>query len=772
MANAFACRRLRRLRRLVAGVAIGSPESRHPVLKTLRETHSSGHAQIFFTVSRRGPHRGLPARKGLRTLGFKAILAETMPPSDPAPQHSFVTVRPVGLRLGKPYAMGKRDMLFKAGLLDRMRRAAQGLLLGGALAMLASSSAFAASTVTLVWDPSPGGNIAGYRIYYGPSSRAYTNTLAVGNATTATLSNLVTGATYYFAATAYDTANLESDYSAEVGYTNVALAPPIIVLTSPTGGALFTAPATIGLAASVTANGHAITKVQFYSGATLLAENTNTPYAFPWTGVSAGTYSLTARLVYDAGATLDSTPAVNVLVAAARPPNTPPTISAIADQSTPQDTPTLPIPFTIGDAETAASNLTVYAASTNPALVSTNNIVFGGSDSNLTVTLTPVAGATGTVAITVYVSDEGGLTTNTTFQLAVTASMTPSRQANGALSPAAGTQSTTASSTYSGLFHQDDAVRLASAGSFTLTVTPRGKYSGRIQIGTKHYSFSGLLDPQQEGGTNVIKRHDGPSFTLDFHLGAGAQASQVTGHLTDGTWTSTLAGDRAVFGKGITPAFAGNYTLVIPGYDANPSLPAGDGFGMLKVNSAGRVKFVGTLADGTKVSQSAPVSGTGLWPLYLPLYSGNGSLMSWLAFASSPTNDLSGRLIWLKQAGSKSKYYLGGFACECDAFGSTYLRTDPILNLPAASLTFCGGGLASDITNSITIGPRNKVGTPGKQLNLSFSASTGTFKGRFLDPATGKPLSFSGAVFQKLNAAYGVLFGTGDQTSEISLTPQ
>ena len=50
----------------------------------------------------------------------------------------------------------------------------------------------------------------------------------------------------------------------------------------------------------------------------------------------------------------------------------------------------------------------------------TNNIVFGGSDSNLTVTLTPVAGATGTVAITVFVSDEEGLTTNTTFQLTVT----------------------------------------------------------------------------------------------------------------------------------------------------------------------------------------------------------------------------------------------------------------------------------------------------------------------------------------------------------------
>ena len=33
--------------------------------------------------------------------------------------------------------------------------------------------------------------------------------------------------------------------------------------------------------------------------------------------------------------------------------------------------------------------------------------------------------------------------------------------------------------------------------------------------------------------------------------------------------------------------------------------------------------------------------------------------MSWLAFASNTTNDLSGSLTWIKQAGSKSKYYPG-----------------------------------------------------------------------------------------------------------------
>ena len=68
---------------------------------------------------------------------------------------------------------------------------------------------------------------------------------------------------------------------------------------------------------------------------------------------------------------------------------------------------------------------------------------------------------------------------------------------------------------------------------------------------------------------------------------SGDQADQITGHLTDGTWKSTLAGDRA----GSFVPFAGNYTLVIPGYDTNSTLPAGDGFGTLKVNRSGQVEI-------------------------------------------------------------------------------------------------------------------------------------------------------------------------------------
>ncbi len=200
--------------------------------------------------------------------------------------------------------MGKRDMLFKVGLMDRVSCAAHFSFLLGIFAALTPPSALAASSVTLAWDRSTGTNIAGYKIHYGTTSRAYTNTVDVGTSTNVTVSGLINSTTYYFAATAYDTSNLESDLSNEVSYTNVVLAPPTIVLTSPANNAAFTAPATINLAASVTANGHSITRVQFYNGTTLLGEDTTSPYAFNWSSVTAGGYSLTARAVYDAGSTL------------------------------------------------------------------------------------------------------------------------------------------------------------------------------------------------------------------------------------------------------------------------------------------------------------------------------------------------------------------------------------------------------------------------------------------------------------------------------------
>lgn len=73
-------------------------------------------------------------------------------------------------------------------------------------------------SVTLAWDPSPGTNIAGYRLYEGIAPDVYLTMLDLGNLTMATVSNLLQGVTYYFSVTAYDVTGLESPFSAPISY--------------------------------------------------------------------------------------------------------------------------------------------------------------------------------------------------------------------------------------------------------------------------------------------------------------------------------------------------------------------------------------------------------------------------------------------------------------------------------------------------------------------------------------------------------------------------
>ena len=86
-------------------------------------------------------------------------------------------------------------------------------------------------------------------------------------------------------------------------------------------------------------------------------------------------------------------------------PNTAPTISNIADQTINEDTLPPALNFTVGDAESGPTSLTLTKASSNPALVPAENIVFGGSGASRTVTVTPAANQSGTATIPLSLSD-------------------------------------------------------------------------------------------------------------------------------------------------------------------------------------------------------------------------------------------------------------------------------------------------------------------------------------------------------------------------------
>jgi hypothetical protein len=76
-----------------------------------------------------------------------------------------------------------------------------------------------AGTVTLAWNANSEQDIAGYRVHYGTVVLPYNKVFDVKTTTTATVVSLLRGVTYTFAITAYNTAGVESAYSAPVSCT-------------------------------------------------------------------------------------------------------------------------------------------------------------------------------------------------------------------------------------------------------------------------------------------------------------------------------------------------------------------------------------------------------------------------------------------------------------------------------------------------------------------------------------------------------------------------
>ena len=301
---------------------------------------------------------------------------------------------------------------------------------------------------------------------------------------------------------------------------------------------------------------------------------------------------------------------------------------------------------------------------------------------------------------------------------------------------------------FGGLFYEQDAVRLQSAGGFNLSVTAAGKYSGMLQMSAGKLVFSGQFGTLCQATNSIARKHTN-ALTVNFSLGS---SNQVLGSVSDGQWTANLYGERNGFqptNYGLSP---GKYTVMVRGRTLPTSL--GNSFGTLTLSSAGLLRFGGTLADGTKLSQSASISQYGNWPLFVPLYSGQGLVISWIAFTNTVNTDLGGNLNWIKPPSAKSLLYQDGLAVQRPVSGSFYsMGTNSVPTVTTAKLAL-GGALAGSPTNQI--------------VSLQFSKANGTFTGQLRDSISGKPVSFQGAFLQKSSAGYGFVLGT-NLSSPVSL---
>ena len=289
--------------------------------------------------------------------------------------------------------------------------------------VLLCHSAFSA---TLVWDANSEPDLAGYKVYSGTSSRQYSSVLDVGDVTQHQLTNLTQGTTYYFALTAYNSAGLESDFSAEISYTPApANTPPTIsglsnrTISEDTS----TGPMSFTIGDAETPNSLVLSVAS--SNPTLV------PNGNMVLGGSGNNRTLTVTPVPNQFGSAMITVSVNdgqlsasnSFVLTINSVNDAPTIANVTDRTIDQNTSTGPIGFVIGDIETAANSLMVTGTSSNPGLVSTQSIVFGGSGSNRTVNVTPASNQSGSATISITVSD-GAQTATDSWVLTVRATIT------------------------------------------------------------------------------------------------------------------------------------------------------------------------------------------------------------------------------------------------------------------------------------------------------------------------------------------------------------
>ena len=206
--------------------------------------------------------------------------------------------------------------------------------------------------------------------------------------------------------------------------------PPTVSISGPTEAASFAAPADVTISATASDNGGTVTSVAFYANGALIGTDTSSPYSVPWSGVAAGSYTLTAVATDNDGATTTSAPVhVSVVVNAA------PTV-AIASPGG-------------GETFNAPATITVLAnASDSDGTVS--QVAFFangqpiGSDTTSPYSITWTSVAAGTYTLTAVATDNMGSTT-TSAAVNITVSAVAGRM-NMALATNGGTAS--ASSTY------------------------------------------------------------------------------------------------------------------------------------------------------------------------------------------------------------------------------------------------------------------------------------------------------------------------------------
>ena len=321
--------------------------------------------------------------------------------------------------------------------------------------------------------------------------------------------------------------------------------------------------------------------------------------------------------------------------------------------------------------------------------------------------------------------------------------------------------------TYNGLF-SSDALGIAeeTAGLIgNLTLMPNGLYTATVKLAGSAPSISGtfthdgfatnsLVPIALDGNVKVVLSVNANSAPRTIsvsvtgtNLVEGLPGIGVLGALNASVeipapgmqWTSqgTLF---ASTGKAVTSLDAGRYTMLIPPAQSSTILtPTGYGYALL-TNSPGTaavppsVTIMGVLADGTAISQVAPIGEDNGIPIFANPYNNNSSglLFGRLNLSSSPAFPVlppSGNLTWIRKASSSGLFKAGFTNTSLAVQGSPWLPFVPLNTViqPNSQLVVSNGNFTVLLSTGVSVNKTNLVpaGTTPNYASGSINTNTG-----------------------------------------------
>lgn len=408
--------------------------------------------------------------------------------------------------------------------LNELNISRQGLGWLGAFLFSFTANAVAGQ-VNLAWEPSSG-PVAGYRVYYGNTSRTVNNNTyaynqSAGNATTATLS-LADGKTYYFSVKAYDSAGTESDFSNEVTQTLTAAVPSAGFSADKTSG---TAPVTINFTDNSTGN---ITSRSwnFGDGTTSTAQNPSKTYS------NAGIYTVKLTATGPGGsATSTKTISVNA-----------PTVAA-------------PVSNFAATPTSGTAPLLVTLTDTSTGTVSSRSWDLGDGTTSSAQSVAKTYNSAGTYTVKLTVTNAGGSST-TTKTISATAT-TPAANFTASSSTGVAPLTTAFTNTSTGTI-LSYAWNFGDPNSQSNTSTAQNPSHTYLNAGTYTVTLSATgpngTTPSTKTQTITVKAatattSNGLVAAYNFEEGYGATVVDASGKGNHGVTRGTIRVSKGKFGQ-------------------------------------------------------------------------------------------------------------------------------------------------------------------------------------------------------------------------------